>query len=147
MLCVFKKDSVKLCTVINEHKYNDNTEKDMTPFPDQEQICHNIAQVKYQSKIDMLNMYEQIRIEPKDVWKAVFTTIYGTFVSHTMQQGDCNAPATFQQLMTIIFRDYIRRFVYSNSIKEHKKHLELVFDKLYQVHLYLEESKLDLYSK
>ena len=119
----------------------------MTPFPDQEQICHNIAQVKYQSKIDMLNMYEQIRIEPKDVWKAVFTTIYGTFVSHTMQQGDCNAPATFQQLMTIIFRDYIRRFVYSNSIKEHKKHLELVFDKLYQVHLYLEESKLDLYSK
>ena len=31
MLCVFKKDGVKLCTVINGHKCNDNTEKDMTP--------------------------------------------------------------------------------------------------------------------
>ena len=104
----------------------------------------------------MSNMYKQICVEPKDVWKTVFATIYGTFVSHTMQQGDCNAPATFQQLMTVILRDYIGRFihvylddifVYSNSIEEHKKHLELVFNKLRQAHLYLEESKLNLYSK
>ena len=101
-------------------------------------------------------MYKQICVEPKDVWKTVFATIYGTFVSHTMQQGDCNAPATFQRLMTVILRDYIGRFihvylddifVYSNSIEEHKKHLELVFNKLRQAHLYLEESMLNLYSK
>ena len=58
--------------------------------------------------------------------------------------------------MTVIFRDYIRRFVhiyldyifvYINSIKEHEKHLELMFDKLRQAHLYLEESELNLYSK
>ena len=156
MLCVFKKDGVKLCTVIDGRRRNDNTEKDVTPFPDQEQIRHDIARAKYRSKIDMSNMYEQICVEPKDVWKTVFATIYGTFVSHTMQQGDCNAPATFQWLMTVIFRDYIRRFihiyldnifVYSNSIEEHEKHLKLVFDKLRQAHLYLEESKHDLYSK
>ena len=104
----------------------------------------------------MLNAYEQIRVEPKDVWKTVFATIYGIFMSHTIQQGDCNAPATFQWLMTIIFRDYIGRFVhvylddifvYSNSIKEQEKHLKLVFDKLRPAHLYLEESKLNLYFK
>ena len=60
-------------------------------------------------KDDMSNAYEQICVEPKDVWKTVFSTIYGTFMSQTMQQGDCNAPATFQQLMTIIFQDYIGR--------------------------------------
>ena len=104
----------------------------------------------------MSNAYEQIRVEPQDVWKTAFATIYGTFVSHTMQQGDCNAPATFQRLMTVIFREFIGRFVhvylddifvYSNSIEEHEKHLGLVFDKLCQAQLYLEESKLDLYSK
>jgi len=73
------------------------------PFPNQEQIHHDIARGKYQSKIDMSNAYEQIRVEPQDVWKMAFVTIYGTFVSHTMQQGDCNAPATFQRLMTVIF--------------------------------------------
>src|ERR1700720_4388545 len=104
----------------------------------------------------MSNMYEQIHVEPFDVWKTAFSTIYGTFVSHTMQQGDCNAPATFQRLMTIIFREYIRRFVhiyidnifvFSNSIKEHETHLGLVFDKLSKSQLFLEESKLHLYSK
>ena len=136
---------VKLHTVINGRKCNDNMEKDMTPFPDQEQIRHDVARAKYWSKKDLLNAYEKICVEPKDVWKTVFATIYGTFVSHTMQQGDYNAPATFQQLMTVIFQDYIRGFVhvylddifvYSNSIEEHEKHLELIFDKLCQAHLY-----------
>ena len=100
--------------------------------------------------------YEQIRVEPNDVWKTAFSTVYGTFVSHTMQQGDCNAPATFQRLMTTIFREFIGKFVhvylddifvFSESIEEHEKHLGLVFDKLRKAQLFLEESKLDLYSK
>src|SRR6202041_2375113 len=104
----------------------------------------------------MSNVYEQICVEPSDVWKTAFATIYGTFVSHTMQQGNCNAPATFQRLMTIIFQEYIGRFVhvylddifvFSNSIEEHKKHLGLIFDKLRKAHHFLEESNLDLYSK
>ena len=104
----------------------------------------------------MSNVSEQIHVEPKNVWKMVFTTICGTFVSHTMQQEDCNALAAFRWLMTVIFQDYIGRFVqvyldnifvYSNSIEEHEKHLELIFDELREVHLYLEESKLNLYSK
>jgi hypothetical protein len=103
MMCVYKKDGAKLCTIIDGCKQNDNTEKDITPFPDQEQIRHDVARSKYRSKIDMSNAYEQIRIEPQDVWKIAFATICGTFVSHTMQQGDCNAPATFQRLMTVIF--------------------------------------------
>jgi hypothetical protein len=54
-----------------------------TPFPNQEQIRHDVARGKYRSKI---NVYEQIRVEPQDVWKTAFATIYGTFISHTMQQ-------------------------------------------------------------
>jgi len=70
-----------------------------------EQIRMDVARGKVRSKIDMSNTaaYEQIRVEPSDVWKTVFATVYGTFMSHTMQIGDCNAPATFQRLMTAIF--------------------------------------------
>ena len=86
----------------------------------------------------------------------MFATVYGTFVSHTMQQGDCNVPTTFQRLMTAIFRDFIGRFVhvyldnifvFSDSIEEHEEHLRLIFNRLCKAQLYLEESKLDLYSK
>ena len=157
MLCVLKKSTTpKLRTVIDGRKRNDNTVKDVTPFPDQEEIRNNVARAKYRSKIDMSDAYEQIRVEPDDVWKTTFSTVYGTFVSHTMQQGDCNAPATFQRLMTTIFREYIGKFVhvylddifvFSKSIAEHEEHLELVFDKLRKAQLFLEESKLGLYSK
>lgn len=62
-------------------KRNDNKIKDVTLFPDQDQIQMDISRVKYCSKIDLLNAYEQVQIESEDVWKIAFTTIYGTFIS------------------------------------------------------------------
>ena len=61
-----------------------------------------------------------------------FTTIFGTFMSWVMQRGDCNAPLTFQRLMTSVFCDFVTRFVhvyldnifiYSSTIEEHEDHL------------------------
>jgi len=95
MLCIPKKTG-KLRTVIDCRKRNDNTVKDVTPFPDQDQIRMDVARVRYRSKIDLSNAYEQVRMEPEDVKKTAFSTIFGTFLSQVMQQGDCNAPATFQ---------------------------------------------------
>ena len=87
--------------------------------------------------------------------KTAFATILGTFVSQVMQQGDCNTPSTFQRLMTAIFRDYIGKFVhiylddifvFSNTLREHEHHLELVFKRLEAARLYLSRDKVDLYS-
>lgn len=102
MMCILKKDG-RLRTVIDARQRNDNTIKDMTPLPDQETIQEDVARAKYRSKIDLADAYKQIRVESKDILKAAFATIYRTYVSNIMQQGDCNAPATFQRLMTYIF--------------------------------------------
>jgi hypothetical protein len=155
LLCVPKK-SGKLRTVVDARKRNDNTYKDVTPFPDQDQIRMDVARAKYRTKIDMSDAYEQIRVEAKDVWKTAFATTLGTFVSHVMQQGDCNAPATFQRLMTWIFREHIGIFirvylddifVYSNAIEDHEGHLRIAFDTLRRHRLFLSRPKLDLYSE
>jgi hypothetical protein len=128
MLCISKKTGL-LRTAIDCRKRNDNTRKDVTPFPDQDQIRLDCARAKYRSKIDMSDAYEQIRTVAEDVWKTVFTTVYGTYVSHTMQIGDCNAPATFQHIMTMVFQEFIGCFVhvylddifiYSKSIDDHE---------------------------
>ena len=81
--------------------------KDVTPFPDQDQIRMDVARAKYHSKIDLSNVYEQVCVEPEDIKKTAFLTVFGTFLSQVMQQGDCNAPATFQWLMTVVLREYI----------------------------------------
>ena len=95
LLCIYKKDG-GLRTVVDLRQRNDNTVKDVTPFPDQEQIRHDVARARYRSKLDMSDAYEQTRIKDADVPKTAFATIYGTFYSRVMQQGDCNAPSTFQ---------------------------------------------------
>lgn len=82
--------------------------------------------------------------------------IAGTYISNIMQQGDCNAPATFQRLMTHIFRDIIGIyvhvylddiFIYSNSIEEHELHLRTIFDRLQKEQLYLKATKCELYAE
>lgn len=155
MLCIPKRNK-KLRTPIDLRKRNANTHKDVTPFPDQDHIRYDVARAKYRSKIDMTNAYEQILVADSDIAKTAFATIFGTFYSRVMQIGDCNAPATFQTLMTNIFRDYIGRFVhvylddifiYSDSIEEHEKHLDLVFSKLRDNEFYLQEEKVDLYAE
>jgi hypothetical protein len=155
MLCIPKKTG-KLRTVIDLRGRNDNTVHDMTPLPDQERIRNDVARAKFRSKLDMSDAYKQIRIDPADVDKTSFSTIFGTYKSFVMQQGDCNAPATFQRLMTHIFRDHIGKFVhsylddifiFSNSVQEHEEHLKIVFDILQKSQLYLTKAKVDCYSK
>ena len=111
MLCIPKKNNT-LRTVFNLQQQNENTWKDVTPFPDQDTIRHDIAQAMFRSKLDMTEAYEQTHIRPEDVGKTTFSTIFGTFQSRVMQMGDSNAPSTFQWLMTTIFRDFLRRFVH-----------------------------------
>src|SRR5258706_5517507 len=155
LLCIPKKDG-QLRTVVNCRECNLNTVKDLTPFPDQDMIRNDVARAWFRSKLDMSDVYEQVRVEPNDVKNTAFCTVVGTFLSHVVQQGDCNAPATFQRLMTRIFRKFLAKFVYvylddififSNTIEEHEDHLRKVFDALRAQSLYLSAPKVDIYSK
>ena len=154
LLCIPKKDG-SLRTPLDARQRNDNTVKDVTPLPDQEVIREDVARGKIRSKIDLTDAYEQVRIRPEDVHKTAFATIAGTYVSNIMQIGDCNAPATFQRLMTSIFRDCIGRFmhvylddifIFSDTIEEHEQHLRVVFERLRQHSLYLKWKKCELYA-
>jgi hypothetical protein len=115
----------------------------------------DVARAKYCSKIDLSNAYEQIRIEPEDVHKTRFASVFGTHESNVMQQGDCNAPGTFQRLMTVIFRDAIgirvhvyldNLFIFSYTLEDHERDLEYVLQKLHENQLYLKKAKCNLYS-
>ena len=155
LLCI-PKPSGTVRTVLDARKRNANTVKDVTPFPDQDQIRADMARAPYRSKIDMSDAYEQVRVVPEDVPKTAFATIAGTYVSHTMQIGDCNAPSTFQRLMTVIFRNELGKFVhvylddvfiYSYTIEEHEEHLAIVVKRLKEAQFYISKTKVDLYSE
>ena len=98
MLCIPKKNS-KLHTVFELREQNDNTVKDVTPFPDQDIIHNDMATAAYRSKLDMSEAYKQICIVTEHIHKTVFATVLGIFRSQVMQMGDCNIPSTFEQLL------------------------------------------------
>ena len=154
LLCIPKRDG-RLRTAVDARQRNDNTIKDVTPLPDQDVIREDVARAKFRSKIDLTDAFEQVRVRTEDIWKNAFATITGTYTSNIMWIGDCNAPATFQRLMTSIFRDAMGRFmhvylddifIFSETIEEHEEHLRVVFERLREFKLYLKWKKCDLYA-
>ena len=73
-----------------------------------------------------------------------------------MQQGNCNAGATYQTLMNHIFASYIGVFMYvylddviifSDLIEDHLKHVKTVFDILCKKRLFLSPNKMQFFAE
>ena len=147
---------LSLRTVFDKREQNANTHKLASPLPDIEEILREVSRHKYRSLIDGKDAYEQIRIIPEHVSRMIFTTPDGTMESLVMQQGDCNAGATYQTLMNHIFASYLGVFVYvylddiiifSDSIEEHVNHVRIMFDILRKEKLYLGPSKMQFFAE
>ena len=80
----------------------------------------------------------------------------GMMESLVIQQGDCNAGATYQTLMNHICVSHIGVFVYvylddiiifSDSIKDHVKHVRMVFDILWKEKLFFGPLKMQFFTE
>ena len=101
-----------------------------------EGMLRQTASKPFRSSFDLKNAYEQIRIIPEHVARSSVTTPDGNMVSLVAQQGDCNAPATYQALMNYLFSSYIGRFmdiylddivIYSDMLEEHIEHVKIIY--------------------
>jgi len=142
--------------VVDKRQINENTKKLVSPLPDMDAILRNVAKHPYRTLLDGKDAYEQIRVEPSDIPKTLFTTPDGTMESLVMQLGDCNAPATYQTLMNHIFGPFIGVFmdvylddivIYSDSVTEHLKHIRQVFGVLRREKLYLSANKMQIFAE
>jgi len=120
-------------------------------MPNMEGILRRVAKKPYRSIIDGQDAYEQIRVIPEHVDRTAVTTPDGNMVSKVVQQGDCNAPATYQALMNHLFGEHIGIFmdvylddtiIYSDTLEEHVEHVTIVIGILKREKLYLSETKL-----
>ena len=140
-----------LRTVVDLRERNKNTHKMTSPLPDMEGMLRRTASKPFRTSLDLKNAYEQIRIVPEHVRRSSVTTSDGNMVSLVAQQGDCNAPATYQALMNYLFSLYVGCFmdiylddivIYSDTLEDHVRHVKLILDILRREKLYLSWSKL-----
>jgi hypothetical protein len=150
-LFVEKKDKeLHLC--VDYWLLNAVTIKNKYPFP-----CINIpfdqlAGAQVFSKIDLHSGYHQIKIRAKDIPKTAFTTRYGLYEYLVMSFGLTNAPAHFIYLMNSVFMPELGNFivvfiddilVYSKTMEEHKEHLRIVLQWLWEHQFYAKFSKCE----
>ena len=88
-----------------------------------ETLREQVHGAKIFSKIDLRDGYYLIRIREGDEWKTAFCTRYGHFKYKVMPFGLCNAPATFQNMMQDILREFLEQgvVVYPDDILIYSK--------------------------
>ena len=118
---------------------NRQTKKDIYPLPCIDNLLDKLSKVCFLSAIDLASGYHQIKLADDTCEKTAFVTRYGLFEYTVLPLGLCNAPSTFQYLMNVVMSGCIDDFVlvylddifvYCDNAKEHKAHLQKVFNRL-----------------
>ena len=91
---------------VNLKKVNAATIRDNYPLLIAEHVIERVADKEAYSFLDGFSGYNQVSIDPKDQYKMAFATEWGIFAYKAMPFGLTNEPATFQRLMSHVFKEY-----------------------------------------
>lgn len=146
-----KTDPVILPHWVNDyHALNANTITDSHPLPHVDDILADCAKGKIWSKLDMMNSFFQTRVHPDDVHLTAVMTPLGLYEWLTMPMGLRNSLPIHQRWVTATLCKYIGKFchvylndivIWSNTIAEHAKHIDLIMFALWNAKLYCNAGK------
>jgi hypothetical protein len=129
---------------------NANTVTDSHPLPRVDDILADCSKAKIWSVIDMTNSFFQMRVHPDDVHLTAVTTPLGLYEWLAMPMGLRNSLAIHQHQMTAALRKHLGKIchiylddiiVWSNSVPENAKHIELIMASLRKARLYCNPNK------
>ena len=138
--------------VLDFRSLNDKTISDAYPLPNITEIFDQVGGAKYYSVLDLASGFHQIKMHPEDAHKTAFSTPFGHYEFVRMPFGLKNAPASFQRLMDDLLRGlqgiilfvYLDDIViYSNTLQEHEKKINLLFSRLRKAGLKLQIDKCE----
>ena len=147
---VTKKDgTTRFC--VDYRRLNARTKKDAFPLP---RIDESLSGQAWFSTLDLASGYWQVRLSEDAKPKTAFATHSGLFKFAVMPFGLCNAPATFERLMSqvmrglhwkrcLVFIDNI--LVFGNDFESALHSLELVLIRVAEYGLQLKSTKCNLF--
>lgn len=149
-----KNGESRMC--IDFRDLNAITVKDRFPLPRIDDTLDDLAGAKIFSTLDLASGYYQVPVTEEDRQKTAFSTHKGLYEFCKMPFGLCNAPATFQRLMTTVLNGsvgtrcliYLDDIIcYSRDFDEHLQNLESIFMKLQEAGLTLNPHKCRLFQR
>ena len=149
-----RKKNGKTRWCVDFRRLNSMTVKNAWPIGD---ITDNIAKLsgsKVFSTVDACSAFHNVEILERDKEKTAFQTPFGSFEFNRLPFGLCNAPATYARLANEIIEGLPVRcalpylddvIVFSRTLKEHYRHLSLVFQAHRQAGLRLNPDKCSFF--
>nr|KYP72768.1 polyprotein [Cajanus cajan] len=139
--------------VINYKPLNQALQWIRYPIPNKKDLLARLHSAKIFSKFDMKSGFWQIQINPSDRYKTAFTVPFGQYEWNVMPFGLKNAPSEFQNIMNDIFNPYSNFcivyiddvLIFSTSIDQHFKHLEIFFNVIKRNGLAISKTKICLF--
>jgi len=143
---VKKKDDIKFC--VDYRKLNAVTKKFLS-IARIDDIFDQLLGNAWYSTLDLKSGYWQIKIRSEDKDKTAFAIGNELWQFRVMPFGLCNAPATFEQVMEQVLREFISKIclVYFNDIIIFGKTFEKMIQNLEKILLRLREINLKINSK
>jgi hypothetical protein len=144
---------IKFC--VDYRALSDLTVKNRYPLPLIDESLQRLQGAKKFTRLDLRGYYNLIRIKEGDEWKTAFRTRYGLFQYLVMPFGLTNAPATGQQFINDILREYLDVFVvvylddiliYSQKEEDHVEHVTKVLQNLQEADLFVNRQKCDFHT-
>ena len=127
----------------------------LIPLPKINEMYANLHGAKIITTLDLHSGYYHITLDNESKAKTAFVTPFGKYEFNAVPFGLAQAPAYFQQLISIILQDcsdfamaYLDDIIiFSQNEQEHLKHIEIIFKKLKKARLKHKESKCDFFKK
>jgi len=124
--------------------------KDNFPLPHIDILVDNTKIFSLFLFMDGFSGYNQIKMEPEDMEKTTFVTLWGTLCYKVMSFGFKNARATYQRAMVALFHDMMHKEIKayvddmitkSRTEEEHLVNLWKLFERLRKFRLRLNPAK------
>ena len=120
-----------------------------------DEMYANLRGGKIFTTLDLQSGYYHIALDKDSKAKTAFVTPFGKYKFNAVPFGLAQAPAYFQQLISIVLQDcsdfaivYLDDIIiFSRIEQEHLKHIKIIFKKLKEAGLKLKESKCDFFKQ
>ena len=110
----------------------------LIPLPKIDEMYANLHGAKIFTTLDLRSGYYHIALDQESKAKTAFVTPFGKYEFNAVPFGLAQAPAYFQQLISIVLQDcsdfamaYLDDIIiFSQNQEDHLKHIEIIFKKL-----------------